>query len=227
MTPGQPPDSSSPDVVQASDPSDTESTGADIIAQLLARIKGEENPDPSPVTTGAANAGQILGSLANDERLNRLSRGNLTQNYDQTMLQAQTGRNTNENDALRKMAITSYLKSGGYKPGPGTVTIEGQERTLPSYGAAPRPASAEQMASAGTLEDMLTDRLKTGGSYLPQPLESYAEPGTVENVGRYGGTAASGLGAINDMLGSSGRKSLLSGAKKLGGSVISGLKKIF
>ena len=187
-------------MIQADDPG--ADTNGDIIAWLRSKIRGKagDEQDVNPVVTGASNAGQVLGSLANDERMNRISRGNMTQNYDQSMLQAQTGRNQNENDALRKMAITSYLKSGGYKGSPTTISLNGKQRTLPSYGSAPQAASKEQMESAGTLEDMLTQRLKTGGSYLPQPLEDYAEPGTVENVGRIGGTIAAGAGTVMDMI---------------------------
>lgn len=191
-------------------------TGQSIIEQLLARIKGEENP----VTTGAADIGQVAGSFANDERMNRLTRGGLTQNYDRLMLDAQAGRDTSERDALKKLAITNYLKSGGYKGGGSGVMLDGRMQSLPTFGAAPRPASVGQMTGGGTLEDMLTQRLASGGSYLPQNLESYAQPGKVENIGRYGGTAASGLGVINDLMGSSG-------LKKIGSGILSGLKKMF
>lgn len=202
--------------------------GQTVIEQLLAKLKGDENP----VTQGLANAGQVAGGLANDERLNRLSKGNLTQNYDQLMLQAQTGRNQNEGDALKKMAITGYLKSGGFKGGPTSLSINGQTRTLPTFGSAPRPASASQVSAAGTLEDMLKQRLASGGSYLPQDLGGYANPGMVENASRYGGTVASGLGVINDMMNTGSNKGNVmnavgSGLKKVGGGIISGLKKIF
>src|SRR3990167_8277826 len=60
----------------------TAAAGQSIIEQLLARIKGGEDP----ATTGAADIGQVAGSLANDERLNRMSKGAFTQNYDRTML---------------------------------------------------------------------------------------------------------------------------------------------
>lgn len=200
------------------DPQGPTPTGQSIIEQLLARIKGEDNP----VTTGSANLGQVAGSLANDERMNRMAKGAFTQNYDQNMLAAQTGRNQNETDALRKIAITNYLKSGGFKGGPGSIQLGGQTRTLPTFGGGPRPASEAQMSSAGTLENMLQQRLASGGSYLPQPLESYAEPGKVENISRYGGTVASGLGVINDLMGG-GNGNIY---KKIGGGILGGLKKL-
>lgn len=167
-----------------------------IIDQLLAQIKGKD----SPVPQGAADLGAVAGSFANDERMNRLTEGNFSQNYDQNMIAAQTGRNQNEDDALRKMAITGYLKSGGFKGGSPTIQLDGQQRTLPSYGSQPRPSSAAQVSSAGTLEDMLKQRLATGGSYMPQPLSNYATPGKAENISRIGGTVASGVGAIDNML---------------------------
>src|SRR3990167_5897411 len=173
----------------------TAAAGQSIIEQLLARIKGGEDP----ATTGAADIGQVAGSLANDERLNRMSKGAFTQNYDRTML-------------------------------------DGRMQQLPTFGSAPRPASAAQMESGGTLEDMLKQRLASGGSYLPQPLESYAQPGKVENISRYGGTIASGLGVINDLMNSRGQGGQpgVSPAqpggsniyKKIGGGVMSGLRKM-
>lgn len=196
-----------------------------VIEQLLARIKGDENP----VTTGSANLGTILGGLGDTEAANRATKGAFTQSFDQNMLNAQAGRDTSERDALKKLAITNYLKSGGFQAGPAQIQLEGM-KTLPSFGSQPRPASASQMSAAGTLEDMLKQRLASGGSYLPQPLEGYAEPGKLEKLAGYGGAAASGLGAINDIMGgeqSNVYKSLGQGVKKLGGGIIGGLKKIF
>src|SRR3990167_8062578 len=209
----------------------TAAAGQSIIEQLLARIKGGEDP----ATTGAADIGQVAGSLANDERLNRMSKGAFTQNYDRTMLDAQAGRDTSERDALKKLTITNYLKSGGFKGG-GGIMLDGRMQQLPTFGSAPRPASTAQMESGGTLEDMLKQRLASGGSYLPQPLESYAQPGKVENISRYGGTIASGLGVINDLMNSRGQGGQpgVSPAqpggsniyKKIGGGVMSGLRKM-
>jgi len=188
----------------------------DIIEMLRKRIKGEENP----VTTGSANIGSVLGGLADTEQQNRVGKGAATQGYDRLMLDAQTGRNQNEQDALRKLAIAGYLKGGGYKGGPTSIMMDGQMRQLPSYGSAARPASAAQMKGAGTLEDMLVQRLASGGSYLPQDLSGYATPGKLEKAAGYGGAAVSGLGAINDMLGDKANI-----WKAIGGKVISGLTK--
>lgn len=177
--------------------------GSTVIEELLAELRAKADSvttdENNPVTTGAATIGAGLGRLANDELMNRLSRGELTQGYDQLMLQAQTGRNQTENDALKKLAITNYLRSGGYTGGPTTISLGGQQRTLPSFGSAPRGASAAQVAGATTLEDMLTQRLMSGGSYLPQAPD-YTKPGKVENVGRYGGAIAGGVGAIYDLM---------------------------
>ena len=207
--------------------------GQSIIEQLLARIKGGEDT----ATTGSADLGQVAGSLANDERMNRMARGAFTQNYDRTMLDAQAGRDTSERDALKKLAITNYLKSGGYKGGGSGIMLDGRMQSLPTFGSGPRPASPAQMSSSGTLEDMLTQRLASGGSYLPQALEGYAQPGKVENISRYGGTIASGLGVINDLMNARGqggqpgvspaRASRGNVYKKLGSGILRGLKKIF
>lgn len=206
-----------------------QSIGNSIIEQLLAQIKGGDNP----TTSGTSDMSRVLGGLADSEEARRIAKGNFAQNYDQTMLTAQTGRNQNEIDALKKIAITNYLKSGGFKGGPASIMMEGQLRQLPSYGSAPRPASAAQMESAGTLEDMLKQRLASGGSYLPQPLESYADPGMLEKISGYGGAATAGLGAINKMMeakgGSKGNvlNAIGGGLKKVGGGIIGGLRNLF
>jgi hypothetical protein len=147
---------------------------------------------------------------------------------------------------LKKLAQTSYLKGGGFQGKPTNITINGQSRTVPGYGSAPRPASAAQMQGAGTLEDMLLQRLASGGSYMPQDLSGYATPGTAENIGRYAGTAASGLGILDNFLNQGGQggvpgnvsqgggnviSSILGGvkggAKKIGGKILGGLRKLF
>lgn len=206
-----------------------QSVGNSVIEQLLARLKQGENT----TTTGMADVGQLAGNVANDERMNRLTKGGFSQQYDQNMLAAQTGRNQNEDDALKKLYITSYLKSGGFKGGPKSIQMDGQMRTLPSYGGGPTAASPEQQQSAGTLENMLQQRLKSGGSYLPQDLGGYATPGKVEQGSRWGGVAASGLGLINDMMNrqagnpgvAGGNASILNSIKSGAGNVIAGMRK--
>lgn len=169
-------------------------TGDSIIQQLLAKINGGAGG------TGLADTGSLLGAFSSGQKDDRIVKGNFTQNYDRLMMDAQTGRNQNESDAMKKLAQTSYLKTGGYQPGTHSIQMNGQTRDLPSFGGGPRPASAEQQQGAGTLQKMLLDRLRPGGSYLPQPLDGYATPGTAEKVGSYGAVGAAGGSVLNDVL---------------------------
>jgi len=198
-------------------PADTQKVGNSIIEQLLAQIKGEENP----VTQGSADMASVLGGLADTENQNRLTGAGLTQGYDSLMLQAQQGRDASERDALKKLAITGYLKGGGYKGGQPSVMSDGKMTALPSYGSGPQAASEAQVQGATTLEDMLTQRLASGGSYLPQK-PTYTTPGALEKGAGYGGAVAGGLGAISNMMGD---KSNI--YKTIGKGILTGARKIF
>lgn len=147
-----------------------------------------------------ADLGSMFGSLSSGEKANRLTGANLTQNYDQLKLAEQSGRNQNESDALSKLAVTKYLKEGGskYKPGQ-QFSIGGKTYSVPDFGFGPTPASQAQMQGAADLEGQLTDRLKPGGSYtITKP--DYLNPGTMENIGSYGGLASGGLGYLGSIM---------------------------
>lgn len=145
-----------------------------------------------------ANMASLLGAFSQGEKSNRLIKGNLTQNYDRLMADAQTLRNRNESDAMAKLGMTGYIKSGGAQYKPPTIQLGGQMRTAPTFSFAPRNPSAEQVQGANTLEAQLLERLKPGGSYTPTPLDSYANPSLGENIGSYGALAAGGLGGLQN-----------------------------
>lgn len=151
-------------------------------------------------TNPLATAGKGFEALANDEATNRMAKGNFTQNYDQLMMQAQNARNQNEGDALKKLAVTNYLtqKTSGYAPA--TIQMNGQSRTLPNFGTGHFAPSEAQKAGASSLEAQLLDRLKPGGSYTPQDLSGYANPGKMENVGKYGSLATTGLNVLDQLI---------------------------
>lgn len=150
---------------------------------------------------GWADASSVLGSLSSGEKANRLLKGNFTQNYDRLMMDAQTNRNQNESDALRKLGQTGYITSGGSPFKPPTISLNGQSRTTPDFGYGPQAPSEMEKQGASALQDQLVKRLQPGGSYTPQPLEGYANPGTLENLSSYGGAASGGVGALGSILG--------------------------
>lgn len=197
--------------------------GDALLQQILERMKADDlSPD---VAQGATDIGSLLSGFGTGQQQNRIAGGNLTQDYDTLMLNAQQGRNANESDAMRKLAQTSYIKSGGAQSGPRSISLGGQTRELPSFGSAARPASAEMKQGAETLQSMLLDRLKSGGSY--QPTEpTYTKPGMAENIGSYGGAVAGGLGAMDSILhGDTGKQGNI--LKDIGGWAMKGLRKIF
>lgn len=152
----------------------------------------------------AANLSSVLGGLSSGIKANRLTQGDFTQKYDQLMLNAQTGRNQNESDALKKLAQTSYLMNGGSKFAPQGLTLNGKTYAAPNLGDGPSPASAAQMSGAASLQGQLGARLAPGGSYMPQPLSGYATPGTGENLASGAAAGLGGLGSILTALGIGG-----------------------
>jgi hypothetical protein len=117
------------------------------------------------------------------------------------MLQAQKDRNSNEADALRKMAQTSYILGGGSTFNPtASFTIGGRTIQTPDLGFGPRPASDAQKEAARTLQAMVQPRLASGGSYMPtavpgSDLSKYQTPGVGEKLASYAGVGTSLLGA--------------------------------
>ena len=172
----------------------------------------EKYPTSQP-GSGITDLGSAIEQIANGERANRIQKGNWTQDYDKLMMQAEQLRNQNESDAMKKMAQTSYILGGGNPYKPATLNFGGTQMALPDFGFGPKAPSAAQMQGASTLQGQLLSRLAPGGSYLPTSLDSYANPGTLENITRFGGAGAGILGAIGNILKNT------SAAKKAGGAV--------
>lgn len=158
---------------------------------------------PAATTTGGSVMDRLmnpkaLGPLssaatgfANSQAANRVQGGQLQQGYDRLMLQAQQDRNATESDALKKLAVTSYLARGGNP-------YNAAAAHLPySYGFGPVAPSAAQQQGAGTLQDQVLQRLKPGGTYTPAKPD-YTSPGAVENAGNYGGLGLSIAGWLKN-----------------------------
>lgn len=185
----------------------TPSTSGFSIQQLLAQLAKGTQPSAGQSTGKAGNLGDLgslMGAFSQGEKANRVVQGNLTQNYDRTMLAAEQGRNQTESDALKKLAQTSYITGGGSQFKPPTLSLNGKTYNTPDLGFGPPPVSGAEKAGAGALQGQLQARLSPGGTYTPQPLDDYAKPGLAENIGSYGGLATSGLGAILNMMGKGG-----------------------
>lgn len=148
------------------------------------------------ITDSLGDVSKLLGNFSSGEKANRVVQGNATSRYDQQALADQTGRNQTESDALKKLAQTSYILSGGFKPQNTQITLNGQTRALPQIGQAPLPSSAAQIAGAQSLQDQLGARLAPGGTVAPSPKDEYGgTPGTAENIGSYGAVIAGMLPA--------------------------------
>jgi len=153
--------------------------GGSTIASLL------KNPDTY------SDIGKVLESYGNDEANIRKDRGIWTQQYDRLRLEGEKDRRLAETDAMRKLAQTGYLKSGGnpYKP---ATMLDGS--VLPTFGFGPKAPSQAQLEAANTLEGQLLARVQPGAGFQPSPLDSYAKPGKAENIGRYGSYIGTGIG---------------------------------
>lgn len=166
-----------------------------------------------------ADLSSVLGGFSSGEKANRVIRGNFTQNYDRLMMDSERNRNANESDAMKKLAQTSYIQGGGsnFHHAP-TLSLGGRNYESPDLGFAPPPISDAERQGASSLQPQLQQRLQPGGSYTPQPLSSYAEPGLGENIGSYGAAATGGIGTILSMLGGNGQAG--GGGTPQGGSAV-------
>jgi hypothetical protein len=117
---------------------------------------------------------------------------NNQRNLDRDRIAAQTARNSNESDALRKLMVTNYLtnQTHGYQP-PTIGSFNGKQIKLPDMGAGFLAPSAAQKQAAGTLEPMLTQRLAPGGSVWPEG------PTTADNIANAGSLITGGIGALS------------------------------
>lgn len=170
-----------------------------------------------------ADLSSVLGGFSSGQKANRVQQGQFAQNYDKNMMEAEQLRNQNESDALKKLAQTSYLLNGGSHFTPPTLNLNNKTYTSPNLGYGPSPASAAQMQGAQALQDQLVARLSPGGSYTPQPLSSYATPGTAENIGSYGALGSGLLGTAGLLLGNGQPNSSLGSDLSSVGSFIKGL----
>lgn len=191
------------------------STGGSAIDQILAGL----NRQPTP-WDHIADAGSVLGAFSQGQKADRMAEGNLRQGFDQMMLnretdqnklgiEAQTGRNQNEADALRKLQQTSYLAGGGSQYTAPSFMLGGQMRTAVDPGFGPQGASVAEQQGAQALQEQMLSRLQPGGSfspsftYQPTDVNEYAKPGISEQIGNYGGLAGGVLGALGNIFGGS------------------------
>jgi hypothetical protein len=163
------------------------------------KIIGAGGPGNTDETGGDqkwADASTMLDEFGKGELARRFIRGEMTQNYDQLNMDAAKTNAGLESDALRKLAQTSYLKSGGAKP----MNFNVASGRMTDFGFGPRPASAEQMQGAGTLEQTLLKRLTPEGMIKPTD-PSYLNEGTAEKIGKWGGVITGGVGAAKNIFG--------------------------
>lgn len=162
----------------------------------------------------------VLGGFSSGQKANRVLQGQLSQNYDKNMMEAQQLRNQNESDALKKLAITNFILNGKQaQVAPSLALNGGQHSTYSGNLQGVTPVSAAQQQGAQALQNQLVPRLSPGGSYTPQPLSSYATPGTAENVGSYGALGAGLLGTLGLMSGpnnDSGSNPIMTGLSDAG-----------
>lgn len=152
------------------------------------------------LSKAAPNLSSSLGSLQQGIQNNRLQTGSMAAQYDNALQAAQTGRNQTESDALKKLAQTSYILSGGFKPNPNqTMQLNGQTRDIQNYGMAPLPSSDAQKAGAQSLQDQLGARLKPGGTATPLPFSDYGTPGTGEKLASAGAGITSMLPTVKSI----------------------------
>ena len=178
-----------------------------VIEQLLEQLM---NDSQQARNTPLADLSSVLGSFSSGEKANRIIEGSLRGNFDNMMLDretqknrigldAQTGRNLNEADALKKLQQTAYIGGGGSQMGPMNIMLNGQNRQLPQFsGIAPQRTTAAEQAGAKDLQGQVMERMKPGGSfqpewnYEPKSIEEYATPGLLEDLSSYG-AAGTGL----------------------------------
>jgi hypothetical protein len=189
------------------------------LASLMTASGGPQGPmqpgtnQPNTGINGYTMAGQAMQGLANSAFNNRELQGKMTQGYDKLMLDAQKARDEDESQSLKHLATTNYLQNNG---GAGLAALSPYAHLT--------PVSAAQKQGAANLEGQLVKRLAPGGTYTPQPLD-YAKPGTMENIGNYGGAAVAGLGGLNAILGGQGGSNNIPWGK-VASTVGSGIKDV-
>lgn len=146
-----------------------------------------------------ADSASMLGNYAGAQANNRTEKANLGQNYDQARLQAQQDQRTNEADAMKKLAQTSYLMGDHPTPSPTTISLNGEQKTLPTFGFGLSPISEAQKQGASTLQEQLLKRLQPGGSYQPTDPAQYSKQNFGEKAANTGSLISSGLGFLKSI----------------------------
>lgn len=186
-------------------PSSLAAGGSSILGKAggyLKNLVGGETggtPDGAPGTDGFTDLASLFGKYGDAEANNRATTGNFTQSHDKLMLDAQQENRAQETDALKKLAQTGYISSGGSQFNPANVKLN--SGSMPDFGFGPKPSTDDQKTGASTLTAQLLKRLAPGGSYTPAPLESYTKPGIGEKVGNYGSLITGGIGAARKLFG--------------------------
>lgn len=154
-------------------------------------MSGMKNP------SNLANLGSLLGSMSSGEKANRVSAAQMLDAYNKDMISAQTARDQDESSSLQKLAQTGYILNGHQGYTPGSITLNGQQRQLPDFGAGFTAPTDAQKSGAAALQAQLGPRLAPGGTYTP--IKPQTDPGTMENIGSYGATGLGLAGGIMNM----------------------------
>lgn len=157
---------------------------------------GKGNTDENGGDQKWGDAATVMDDFSKGELIRRLMKGEMTQNYDKLNFEAAEQNRTQESDAMKKLAQTSYLMNGGAKPLPTQVN----SGHLTDFGFAPAPASDAQKQGASTLQGTLLKRLTPEGALAPTKPD-YLNEGTAEKVGKWGGVITGGIGAAKNIFG--------------------------
>lgn len=161
------------------------SGGGGIIQKILglANSKGGDNP--------LATISSLLGANSSGQKANRVAGADIGSRFANASVEAQNSANTARSAALRQLAQANYIQNKQpYQPT--TIQLNGQQRTLPSFGMAPPPSSPDQLAGAANLANTAKATLAPGGTYKPNPDDFQSQPGTGEKIAS-GGATISGM----------------------------------
>lgn len=185
------------------DPNATSAGGPSFWSKLLGAGKnvlmdgGKGQPSDQQPGQGWADAGSVLGGARSNEMAQRMVKGEFMQNYDKLNLAASEENRNRENDAMKNLARTSYISSGGAQPLPTRFN----SGNITDLGFGPRPASDAQKQGAATLQAQLLQRLTPEGQIKPTDPNTYANPGKLENATKWGSLISNGIGAARNILG--------------------------
>lgn len=143
---------------------------------------------------GMADLGKVLGGVRSNEMNQRMVEGEFMQNADRLNIAASEENRNRENDALRGLAQTSYIMSGGAQPLPTRIN----SGALPNLGFGPTPISDVEKQGASSLQKQLLQRLTPDGQLKNTDPSTYAKPRTTENVSKWGSILTNGIGALQN-----------------------------